>query len=99
MIVVVGKAQTKPEVREEAIAACLRMSQLSEAEAGCITYQFYESLAEANTFFLFEEWETADALQAHLKQPHTTEFGTRLAHLLAGPMGVKQYEIMAVTDM
>ncbi|MCB8942211.1 MAG: antibiotic biosynthesis monooxygenase [Ardenticatenaceae bacterium] len=99
MIVVVGKAQVKPEAREAAVAACVAMSKLSEAEAGCISYQFYESLAEPNTFFLFEEWETADALQAHLQQPHTTEFGGQLAGVLAGPMAVKRYEILAVSDM
>ena len=99
MIVVVGKAQVKVEAREEAVAACLKMSRLSEAESGCISYQFYESLAEPNTFFLFEEWKTADALQTHLQQPHTIQFGSQLANVLAGPMAVKRYEIMAVSDM
>ena len=99
MIVVVGKAQIRADAREDAVATCLRMSQLSEAEVGCISYQFYESLAEANTFFLFEEWETAESLQTHLQQPHTSQFGSQLASLLAGPMAVKRYEIMAISDM
>ena len=99
MIVVIGKAQVKPEAREAAIAACLQMSALSEAEAGCIRYQFYESLAEVNTFFLFEEWETADALQNHLQQPHTRQFGGQLANFLASEMSIKRYEIASVSDM
>jgi len=48
---------------------------------------------------LFEEWETAEALQNHFKQPHTTEFGSQLAHYLASEMSVKRYDILSVNDM
>ena len=99
MIVVVGKAEVKAEAREAALAACLQMSQLSEAEAGCIHYQFYESLGEANTFLLFEEWETAEALQNHFQQPHTMQFGSQLANFLASEMSVKRYDILSVNDL
>ena len=99
MIVVVGKAQVKAGAREEVVAACLQMSALSEAEAGCVSYQFYESLAEPNTFLLFEEWETAEALQNQFKQPHTNQFGSQLAHYLASEMSVKRYDILSVNDM
>jgi quinol monooxygenase YgiN len=99
MIVVVGKAQVKPEAHEAVVAACLEMSALSEAEMGCISYQFYESLAEAHAFLLFEEWETAEALQNHFKQPHTMKFGSKLANYLASEMSVKRYDILSVNDL
>lgn len=40
------------------------------AEDGCIRYDYYYSAKEADTLFLFEEWESEEKQQIHLNQPH-----------------------------
>lgn len=49
MIVVAGTIKINPERKAEAIEAALAMAQATEAESGCLRYQFYESLAHPNT--------------------------------------------------
>jgi quinol monooxygenase YgiN len=75
------------------------MSAVSEAEEGCISYQFYSSLEDDNLFLLFEQWETADALAKHLAQPHTRQFGAQFPGFLAGALDIKRYEVSAVSDL
>ena len=67
MIVIAGTIPIKPERREEAKQLALQMAAATHAEAGCLTYQFYADLADPNTFFIFEEWESEEALQRHFQ--------------------------------
>ena len=39
-------------------------------EEGCIRYDYYISVKDSDTVFLFEEWETKNHQQIHLTQPH-----------------------------
>jgi quinol monooxygenase YgiN len=99
MIVVAGTIKINPERKAEAIKAALAMAQATEAESGCLRYQFYESLAQPNTFFIFEEWETAVALEAHFQTPHMAVFQEKIPAFIAGEMNIKRYEVSAVAEL
>src|SRR3954471_3243175 len=90
MIVIAGKVTIKPEHRDEALRQAQQMSAMSEAEAGCLSYRFYGELTDSNTFFVFEQWENAEALQQHFQSPHFQTFGTYLAFMLAKPMTIQR---------
>jgi quinol monooxygenase YgiN len=83
-------------MRETAVAAALEMSAASEREAGCKTYRFYTDLADANTVFIFEEWESAEALAAHFETAHMADFRQKLPALLASEPEILQYEVSDV---
>lgn len=43
---------------------------LVRAEDGCLQYDYHLSLEENDTVVLLEKWRDADALAAHMQQPH-----------------------------
>ena len=96
MIVVAGTATIHPEHWDEAVQQGQQMSTATEAEIGCISYRIYVHPTERNTFFIFEEWETAEALAKHFQAPHFQAFGTYLASVLNGGMNIQRYEVLAV---
>lgn len=93
MIVVAGRVKVKPEAREEAVRAAVAMSRATEREAGCLSYRFYSDVEDPDTFFVFEEWESAEALAAHFETSHMKVFREVLPRLVAGGMEIKQYEV------
>jgi quinol monooxygenase YgiN len=97
MIIIAGTAQVRPEKREAAVAAALKMAQATQAENGCLAYNFYADLEAATTFFVFEVWENEAALTQHFETPHMTEFRQQLPDLLAGKMDIKRYDVEAVS--
>lgn len=72
------------------------MTQATEAEPGCLAYRFYSDISDDNTFLIFEQWETAEALERHLQRPHTAAFSARLPEWLAAPPDVRRYDVARV---
>src|SRR5438105_5008851 len=99
MIVIAGKVVVRPERREEVIRAALAMAEATQKEDGCITYQFSADLADPNTIFIFEEWESDEALTRHFQTEHMRVFREQLPRLLAGPSAVKRYSVESVSAM
>ncbi len=99
MIIVSGTVSIQPDKREEAIEAALNMANATHEEAGCITYMFYADLSDPNTFRVYEEWETADALKAHFNSAHMAEFNKILPEIVAGPVNIKRYMATEMTDV
>src|SRR5262245_30272321 len=99
MIVIAGTIPIKPEQREEAKQLAQQMAAATHAEAGCITYQFYGDLADPNTFFIFEEWESEEALARHFQTEHMKNFQQQASKILAGPVKAKKYTIESATSL
>jgi len=93
MIIVHGKFPIKAEMRREAIEMMERMSQASRAEEGCISYEFFVGLSDPDTFLLFQEWESIEALQDHFETEHMDEFLRNLPDILAGEVATRRYEV------
>jgi len=99
MIVVAGTATIKPRDYEEAVAQAQRMIAASEAETGCLSYRIYVHPTDRHTFFIFEEWETEEALYLHFQTEHMKVFSDYLARVLEGGMNIKRYEVKAVAPL
>ena len=93
MIMIAGTISVKPEMREEAIQACLAMQKATQQEEGCITYRFHADLEDPNTFFLFEEWAGQEYLSAHFKAEHMKTYRAIIPSLVNGPSNLKYYVI------
>jgi quinol monooxygenase YgiN len=91
VILIAGTVRIRVERRDEAMRAALAMAEATRKEPGCVSYRFYADLEAPDTFFLFEEWETEEALARHFATPHMAEFQARLPGLLAGPLAIKRY--------
>lgn len=99
MILIAATVQVKPAVRETAVAVAREFAAASEAEPGCNRYRFFADFEDPNTFFLFEEWETEEALAAHFQTPHMAAFQEQIPQFLAGPISGKRYEVTAAEPL
>jgi quinol monooxygenase YgiN len=99
MIVIAGTVRIRPGRRAEAIEVAGAMVRATQAEAGCRQYQFYADLGDPDVFFLFEEWESDDALAGHFASEHMRVFQERLPALIAAPPQIRRYEVSAARSM
>jgi quinol monooxygenase YgiN len=99
MIVIAGSVKVKPEGREQALAAAVRMMEATRAEPGCRAYRFSTDLVEPTLVHLFEEWESAEALAQHFASPHMAEFQRVLPEVLAGGLDLRRYTVTSVDAM
>lgn len=93
MILVIGRVTVRAEARDQAAQLALRMAEASGAEDGCRRYSFASGLTDPCQILLVEEWESAEALDNHFRQPHTAEFMAALPGLLVGQPEVLRYEV------
>jgi quinol monooxygenase YgiN len=84
MHAIAGYLTFKAEDRGEVIAGLVAITELSRKDAGCVEYWWAEALDQPNTFRFFECWESEELLEAHLAQPHETEFMERFMPLVIG---------------
>ena len=99
MIVIAGTATIKPDHWDEAVQQAQKIVTATEAEAGCISYRIYVHPTERNTFFIFEEWATPEALAQHFQTPHLHAFNAYLASVLTSNTNIKRYDVSAVSAL
>ena len=51
-----------------------QMMANSQAEEGCMAYEFSADVAAPDILHVFEAWDSAEALNAHGKSPHMAVF-------------------------
>ncbi len=98
MVIVIARAGCAPEKREELVELARWMQNESRQEPGCIRYAFYASLEDPTEFVAVEEWESAEALQAHFQAPSVAGFGAKLGDLLDRPPEVNIHVVEKTTD-
>ena len=96
MLVIAGHFRIDPAKQAQAEAAAREMMQATRREPGCIAYVFALRLERAGLLHLFEQWESAAALEVHFVAPHMATF-----QRLVGGFGVKEskverYEIASI---
>jgi quinol monooxygenase YgiN len=99
MILLAATIPIKPEMREDAVRAVTEMVEATVKEAGCLKYDFYSSITDPNRFMAFEEWESDEALAAHMQTPHMAELRRRMPELAAGPMSVRRYVVESAASL
>ena len=71
-------AGKEDELRSELEALIEPTSQ----EDGFVNYDLHESVEVPGTFFFYENWESAEKLDAHLATPHLVRFAEIMGGLL-----------------
>jgi quinol monooxygenase YgiN len=99
MIVIAGSVAVRPAKREAALRAARALAEATRAEAGCRQYAFYADLEDPNAFFLFEEWETEEALAKHFQTEHLRAFQQQVPELVAGPPSIRRYVVASASAM
>jgi quinol monooxygenase YgiN len=78
IIVVAGEIDFPPENRAAALNGAKELIDLALREKGCRHYAWTASPFDAGRVHVFEEWDCAEDLAAHLTGP---AYGGMLAHL------------------
>lgn len=66
MLIVAGHFDVDPADRDAFLRSRQDAMRRSRAEAGCVAYVFSADPIEAGRVWLFERWESKEALAAHL---------------------------------
>ena len=79
MIVIAGWIDVEPDVRDEVVDASVPYQRSTrEDEPGCNGYVFARDPLDTGRIHVFEEWESAEALEAHFQHPNFTAMGELL---------------------
>ncbi len=95
MILVHGILPIKPSRRDEALTLAREVSEATQAEAGCVSYEFYVGVRDPNTLILLQEWENMEALSKHFESEHMRVFMDALPDVLAGHVLTRRYTVQA----
>lgn len=95
MIIVTGELSVLSEGRADAVEAMRRVAEATRSEAGCRAYDFYADVRDPDRFRVYEEWESDEALNAHLAAPHTQAFLAAIGPVAAAEPVIIRYEVSA----
>lgn len=96
MLVIAGTIRIDPAKREEAAAAALEIMKETHKEEGNIAYSFSSDLEDEALIYIFEKWESQEALDFHFDTPHMAAFQGKAGSLGIKEMNVEKFEIASV---
>lgn len=96
MILVAAHLTAKEGNREALVNACKKCIEETRKEAGNISYTMLLSDEDSNKAMIFEEWESQEVLDAHMKTPHFTELGDLISPYLAKDLDIKVYSAQSI---
>jgi len=77
MLIIAGSMTFDPDDRDDVVSSLLEVTEASRRDAGCVEYWWAEDVEHSNTFRFYECWESQEAFDAHIAQPHEAVFGER----------------------
>lgn len=80
MIKVVARKLVNEGKLEEVVKLYDELVQATRKEDGCIKYELYQDTNDSRVLAVIEEWESKEALDAHMKAEHFT----RLVPMIGG---------------
>ncbi|WP_428267920.1 putative quinol monooxygenase [Haliangium sp.] len=99
MIAIAGQLRLDPANHESAVTAIQAMMDATRKEAGCISYTVSADLGAPGVFYIFEEWDSDEAVAAHIKTPHMAALQQALGGLGVQELRLQRYEVSAVSPL
>jgi len=93
MIVIAGRARLHASALDDARRAGSVMATTSRDEPGCLDYRFAIDIDDPLVVQVFEQWESAAALEAHFATPHFQAFSEVILRAVDGPSEFTRYEV------
>lgn len=92
MIRVVAKVEIKKDKVDEFVEAGKALVAASKKDAGNIGYTLNVSVENPLQFAIIENWESKDALDAHMKQPHFLKGTEEIGKCAVGEMTIELFQ-------
>ena len=83
VIFVIAQAKVTPGNEAAFKQAAQQILVPTRQEAGNVTYTFYQASSDPTQFATYEIWDSQEALDAHLKSPHMTQFFNQVGSFFA----------------
>ena len=98
MILLFIRMNVLPEKQKEMTQTLLSMTETTEREKGCLSYDVFCDIEDKNVLSLMEGWENRDYLERHLK---TKNFGVLLGtkSLLSEPLKIQIHTVSHSEEM
>jgi quinol monooxygenase YgiN len=93
MILVSGTITFDPAKADEARALVEPLVAASLQEPGCKQYGFWTHVSQPGHVRIFEEWESQEAMDAHMETPHLAAFMGSLGGLGITGAELTKYEV------
>lgn len=93
MIIVTGTAKLAPGEIERLMPVLEAQMAGSQAEEGCMQYDFSCHVSDPDTLIITERWVDQAALDAHFTMPHMAEFNAALGTAKLLGVNVVEYQI------
>ncbi len=84
LLTVIAYMKAAPGKEDELRRELEALIEPTAAEDGYVTYDLHESTEEPGRFFFYENWESEEKLDAHLRTPHLVRFAGMIDDLLDG---------------
>ena len=82
LLTVIAHMRAAPGREDELRTELQALVEPTSQEAGFVNYDLHESVEQPGAFYFYENWESAEHLDAHLATPHLTRFAGILGELL-----------------
>jgi len=99
IVVAHSEAVIKPEMRETAIELLEWMAGKSRAEGGVIDYRVTIDIEERNVLRIIEQYEDAEAFEAHESSDHLETFKAEMEPCLAEEAELTRYTVSSKTTI
>ncbi len=99
MIIVAGTITIDPAKADDAVAAMSKMMEATHKEAGNLAYNFARDIQDLAVFHVFEKWESEEALNTHMAEPHMAEFMEAMGGFGITGTEILKYEISAESNL
>ena len=95
LLTVIASMRARPG-REQALREALEaLIAPTTQEAGYVNYDLHQGVEDPAVFFFYENWESGEALDAHLAAPHLVDFVGRMDDLLDGALQITRLRRIA----
>ena len=92
MVIVTGSIEARPETIERVLELGLAHVRRSRREAGCLLHSMHRDVENELRVVFIEQWEDAEALEAHFGVPASREFVREAAALALRPPEMSIFE-------
>jgi quinol monooxygenase YgiN len=66
----------------------------TRAETECLAYDLHQSLDDADVWFVYENWRSAEGLEAHMRAPNVQSFLKVAPDLIAGDIDLRRFSMI-----
>ena len=91
----VAHIRARADKVEEMRTVLMALLEPTRREDGCVSYILTQNLDDPTDFTFIEEWESREAIQAHLGSEHVAEALSHLPEVGAADPDIRSYEVLA----